>query len=93
MKKSLNGWKIALWGIVGLLISVVLAWLLSYIPWTDNFGFKLGAIIVALAGSVLNLIYSLLKTSVKEKPWLKRTMLIVNIIYWCAWVCHAASLL
>ena len=93
MKKLSQGWQVALWCVGGTAVSAALVWLLSYAPWTESKEFRVGAAWVALVCSVLNLIYTMLKTPLKERPWIKRTMAVVNVIYWIAWVCYGATLL
>ena len=88
-----NGWKIALWCVVGMAVSVGLAWLISYAPRTESHEFRLSVISIALVSSVIDLIHTLLKDSVKEKPRVKSAARIVKVIYWLAWVCYAATLI
>ena len=93
MKKLSQGWQVALWCVGGTAVSAALVWLLSYAPWTESRAFRTGAVWTGLAGSVINLIYTLLKAFQKEKTWMKRSMMAVNVIYWIAWVCYCATLL
>ena len=93
MNRLNNGWKIALWCVAGTAVSVGLAWLISYAPWTEKRGFQLGAIWIALVCAVLDIIHTLLKDSVKQKPCVKSAARIMKAIYWLAWVCYGATLI
>ena len=85
--------KSVLWCVLGTAVSVGLAWLISYVPFTENQGFKLGAIWIALVCSVIDLIHTLLKDSVKEKLGVKSAARAVKVIYWIAWICYSATLI
>ena len=93
MKKLSQGWKIALWCVGGAAVTAALAWLLSYFPWTESKEFQIRVALVGVVCSVLNLIHVVLEALLKEKTWMKRTMAVVNVIYWIAWVCYGATLL
>ena len=77
---------------LGTAVSVGAAWLISLAPWTESCEFRLSVISIALVCSVIDLIHTLLKDSVKEKPYVKSAVRVVNVIHWLAWVCYGATL-
>ena len=91
MNRLSNGWKIVLWCVVGTAVSVGLAWLISYVPWTESHAFRLSVVSIALVCAVIDLIHTLLKDSVKEKSGVKSAARIVKVIHWIAWVCYGAT--
>ena len=85
--------KIVLWCVLGTAVSVGLAWLISFVSWTESHEFRLSVISIALVSSVIDLIHTLLKDSVKEKTCVKSAARVVKVIYWLAWVCYGATLI
>ena len=85
--------KIILWCVLGTAVSVGLAWLISYVPLTESHEFRLSVVSIALVCSVIDLIHTLLKDSVKGKPGVKAAARVVKVIYWIAWVCYGATLI